>query len=367
VTGTKQLVWWCSFALAAGLTVASTSAHADAGSVRDESGTLTQKGNQASKAWWQERFAGSAAEITNYFGSGTFYSSGYHDPYVATAFYLKPTLKLGTKRELSVYGRAYVELEYTKVDNPEARRVNPLDSWLVLAARNLYTEARSKIRIGGIFRAILPTSYESRYSHLIVGLTAGLNANRSFEFGQPDPTGKKWNLALSLSSAFTKYLQTSKYRGSFAGDTTGCRLQQTAVSAGLVGGGADGGAASTSDHCGGPLNTNYGVTSAVNATLSRRRFSLSTTLIVINQFAYAVPDDAFGAVYGVSRGRSDVTWGLIALGYDITDHFGVSLGMSSYQPALDSTYSHPRFPFFDFSGPNANNYTQVFVGVSGTI
>ena len=47
---------------------------------------------------------------------------------------------------------------------------------------------------------------------------------------------------------------------------------------------------------------------------------------------------------------------------------GVSAGISSLQPALDSRYRYPRFPFFDLSGgANANNFTQFFVGVNGSI
>ncbi|HEX3695889.1 MAG TPA: hypothetical protein VH374_10905 [Polyangia bacterium] len=367
MTEQKQLFCWCSYVLAAGLFVSAGYARADGGTVRDDSNTLSLTSSTASKSWWQERFAGSSMEINNYFGSGSFYTSGYSDPYVATAFYVRPTIKLGTKRELTVWGRGYLEYEYTKPDNPNGRRYNPLDTWLGLSARNLYTEAHSKIRLAGLVRAILPTSFESRFQHMVVGLSAGLSVNRLFQFGTPDPAGKKWELAVSLGSAFTKFIQTSKYRGAFAGDSTGCLASNLNTSGGLVGAGSEGSAASSTDHCGGPLNTNFGFTSSLGAALIRRRVSLGVTMIVINQFAYAVPEDQFAATATINRGRSDFTWGLISLGYDITDHLGVSLGLSSYQPALDSTYNHPRFPFFDFSGPNANNFTQAFVGVSGTI
>jgi len=45
----------------------------------------------------------------------------------------------------------------------------------------------------------------------------------------------------------------------------------------------------------------------------------------------------------------------------------VSIGLSSLQPALDSRYRYLRFPFFDFSGANANNYTNVFASINGTL
>jgi len=43
-------------------------------------------------------------------------------------------------------------------------------------------------------------------------------------------------------------------------------------------------------------------------------------------------------------------------------------GLSSLQPALDSRYRSPRFPFFDLSGgANANNYTQVYFALDGVL
>src|SRR4051794_712746 len=72
------------------------------GLVRDQSGTLTAAPTDQKKTWWQQRFAGSYAELTTYVGSGTFYASGYRNPYVSNALYLRPTYQLGTKYDLSL-------------------------------------------------------------------------------------------------------------------------------------------------------------------------------------------------------------------------------------------------------------------------
>ena len=93
---------------------------------------------------------------------------------------------------------------------------------------------------------------------------------------------------------------------------------------------------------------------------------MSATAILINQFRYTAPADAFAAT-DVPLGRDDSTWGILAVGYEIRPHLGVAAGVSSLQPALDSRYRYPRFPFFDFAGTNANNFTQVFVNVNGTL
>jgi hypothetical protein len=335
------------------------------GAVRDTSGSLTTStADDANKTWLQQRFAGSIAEVTTYVGSGTFYTSGYHDPYVSNAFFFRPQYNLGTKYKLALAGRVYVEEEYTTPDQPNGRRFNPLDSFIYLNAKNLYTMPRAKVTFSGGVRASIPISYESRYAHLVTGLGVSLGANRVFEFGRPDAQGKRWNLSLTLGEGFMKAFRTSAIRGNFAGDTTGCR---TTGPAGYVGGPG----AAEDDRCGGPLSTSYTIMSSGAVALSRGRYSLSMSLIVLNDFKYTIDTNTYTMLVAnsnqVPTGRSDLTWGIISAGYDITDHFALSVGVASLQPALDSRYRYMRFPFFDFAGPNANNFTQVLVGVSGTL
>jgi hypothetical protein len=332
------------------------------GAARDQSGALTVKSTDTSKGWLEQKFAGSYAEVSNYVGSGTFYASGYHNPYVSTAIYLKPVYKLGTKRDLALSLRLYLETEYTQPDNPQARRFYPLDPWINLSARNLYTEPHSKIRFGAFGRVVIPVSYESRYANLLFGTAVGGSASRDFAFGRPDAEGKRWGVNLAFGSVFTKNLHSSVLRGNGPGDSTGCLsgpskpTQANAATPGAAG----------TDFCGGPLNTNFAFMNSLGATVTRGPWSASATVILINQFRYAAPIDAFAAT-DVPRGRDDLTWGLLAIGYDIRPHLGVGAGISSYQPALDSRYRYPRFPFFDFSSTNLNNFTQLFVNLNGTL
>ena len=108
-------------------------------------------------------------------------------------------------------------------------------------------------------------------------------------------------------------------------------------------------------------NTFYG-------QLARGKLSLAMTLLIQNSFNYAFPEDALAPGAAVPTGRTDTTWGIISLGYQYRPHVGFSLGVSSLQPALDSRYRYPRFPFFDLSGgANFNNYTQFFLSVNGTL
>ena len=335
------------------------------GAVRDQSGTLTTTSSEdAKKTWLQQRFAGSIVELDTYVGSGTFYASGYHDPYISNALFFRPQYVLGTKYKLSLAARVYLEEEYTTPDLTNGRRFYPLDTIFSLNAKNLYTMPRAKVTFLGSLRASIPTSYESQYAHLVTALGATVGATRAFELGRPDAQGKRWNLSLTYTQVGAKALRTSDLRGNFPGDTNGCRTTGTAGFAGSTGG-------AESDRCGGPLNTSYSLSETGLVALSRGRYSVAMQLIVINEFKYSIDADTYNMIVVQSnqapRGRSDFTWGLISLGYDITDHASLSLGVASYQPALDSRYQNLRFPFFDFEGPNANNYTQVFLGLGGTL
>jgi hypothetical protein len=336
------------------------------GAARDQGAALSATTTEANKSWLQKRFAGSYAELSTYIGSGTFYTTGYHDPYVSNALYLRPSYQLGTKYDLSLNARVYLEAEYTQPDNPNGRRFYPLDTWFFLAAKNLYTNPASKIKISGTFRTVLPTSYESRWAHMLFGAGAGVAASRGFEFGRPDAQGKRWELAVALGSVFTKYVRTSALRGDGPGESNGCRAPAVIPAGGALGPGGLPASAET-DRCGGPLSTSFSTMTSGNVSLGHGRYSLSTTLILINEFRYSVPNDVFTDPNAVPMGRADWTWGIIAAGYQLTDRFALSAGIASYQPALNSSYTAMRFPFFDFAGPNANNFTQVFVGVNGTL
>jgi hypothetical protein len=332
------------------------------GAAHDEAGGgLTAVPVETPKTPLEKRFAGTYAEFSTFVGSGTFYGH-YSDPYVSNALYLKPVYHLQTKRDLTLNARLYVEVEYTQPDNPEARRFYPLDPWFWLAAKNLYTEPRSRIRFGAQARMVLPLSYESRYQHLLAGVGLGGTATRESELGRPDSQGKRWGLALSLGVVFSKSFNSSVLRGNGPGDTNGCMSGPPATTEANA---AEPGVAN-SDRCGGPLNTSFSVLTAAGVTLTRSRWSAGASLYLINNFRYTAPADAFSST-NTPLGREDVTWGILSLGYEVRPHLGVAIGISSQQPALDARYRYPRFPFFDFSGTNADNFTQVFASLNGSI
>lgn len=332
------------------------------GAAHDETGALTATPTEAAgKTPLEKQFAGTYVEFDTFLGSGTFYRH-YSDPYISNALYLKPVYHLSTRRDLTLNARLYVEVEYTQPDNPQARRFYPLDPWFWLAAKNLYTEPRSRIRFGGQVRMVLPLSYESRYQHLLTGVGLGANATRESEFGRPDAKGKRWGLSVTLAFVGVKNFNTSVLRGTGPGDTNGCMNAPPATTEANA---AEPGAAS-SDRCGGPLNTSVSLLSAGSVNITRGRWAAGATLYVINNIRYTAPVDAFAAT-NTPLGREDLTWGILTLAYEIRPHVSVAVGLSSQQPALDARYRYLRFPFFDFSGTNANNYSQAFASIVGTI
>ncbi|MES1204510.1 MAG: hypothetical protein ABUS79_01110, partial [Pseudomonadota bacterium] len=272
---------------------------------------------------------------------------------------------LGTRFKLSANARIYAEQEFTQSDLPNGRKFNPYDIWLWLSAKELHVFQTPKIKVGGILRFVLPVSYESRYAHMVTGLAVGLTLSRAFEFGQDPAPERRWSLVTVYSSVFTKYVYSSNLRGNFPGDSTGCREYATggAASAGSTGGPT----ASESDRCGGSVNTNFALTNAGSVSLTHGKVSLSVILLVANAFRYRVSQNIAAMLDESDVGRLDNTWGIISINYAFTEHLGASVGLSSYQNALDSRYQRLRFPFFDFSGPNANNFTQAFVSLSGTL
>jgi hypothetical protein len=310
-----------------------------------------------------KKFEGSGLYLYSYIGSGTFYTSGYSNDYASLALFGLPTYDLGTRYKLALRARLIIEQELTQPDDRSGTRFHPFDPWIWLAADNLRTFERTKIRIGGTFRTVWPVAPESRYRHDVVTVGLGPNVNRTFEFGQVNDEARKWTLKVSYGLLFSKAFQTSNFRGSGPGDSTGCMAPGSPAASG--GGGGPSG--SSADTCGGPANTNFAFANSFALGLSRGKASLSLSLAIFNDFKHAFPADAVTADNAALTGRSDWTWGILAASYKLRPHLSVGLGISSYQPALDSRYRYPRFPYWDFAGANANNYSQIFLSVGGSL
>src|SRR5882672_4686795 len=93
-----QFAWFVAGLVGIAVLHAGGSARAQ-GAVRDQTGTVTATPtalpiDQTTKSWLERRFAGTFLDVSTYIGSGSFYTSGYRDPYVSNAFNFRPTLQL---------------------------------------------------------------------------------------------------------------------------------------------------------------------------------------------------------------------------------------------------------------------------------
>mgnify|MGYP001570243132 FL=1 len=85
-------------------------------------------------------------------------------------------------------------------------------------------------------------------------------------------------------------------------------------------------------------------------------------LLITNSFAYNsfAIDETSGTGASAGRGQRDTTWGTIDLSYSLTDNWGLSFGVTSYQSAKTSDGQSIRFPFFDFRSFADNNTSFYF-------
>jgi len=96
-----------------------------------------------------KKFEGSSVSLASYIGSGSFYTGYGSNSYASLALFGLPNYDLGTRYKLALRARIILEEELTAPDNPTGRRFAAYDPWLWLAADDLRTFERSKIRIGG--------------------------------------------------------------------------------------------------------------------------------------------------------------------------------------------------------------------------
>lgn len=303
---------------------------------------------------WLERFRGSSVGLTSAVGSGTLVANPYSDnPYVDTALSFRPVFSLDEHQSLSLsWGFSF---EYTQPDNAEGRRYVPEDVSLSYAHRSLWTNEATGLRLGGMARILLPTSYESRFNGTLFNALAGPTLSRSF-FGE--------KLSLSLASRFVKYFPRSPNRGLSRDDPRTDTGPAPAGSSFTL----------PSAYCrdeaafcsGGSLNANYAFHNTVSGSYALNdKLSLSASFGIRNVFKFAVPEEH--ADPDLPRvGRSDLTVGELSLSWQMLPRLGLSGGVSSTQPALTADNRALRFPLYDFVSP-ANNFTTWFLSLEATL
>ena len=325
---------------------------------------VTRSAGTAQPAGRFAKFAGSSVQLATYVGSGSFYVSGYRNPYASLAFYAGPSYDLGTRFKLAVNARMFIEEELTTPDNSTAQRFYVYDPWVWLAAQNLHTFERTKIRLGASCAACCRCRPRAATKHD--------RSARDRHRDQPrvrvrsvNDEARKWSFVSAgrPSSPSTSTRATSAATARATAPAAWHRQVARPTSARAV-----------------PRRPRPIVVAARQtpttpspntfvAGLTRGKVSGFVSLFITNSLKYGFPDDALhGRRRRPGRTRATPRGASSGLGYQVRPHVGVLDRIVEPSARARLTLSLPAVPLLRFlGGANANNYTQVFVSVNGTL
>ena len=205
------------------------------------------------------------------------------------------------------------------------------------------------IKVGTSLVAALPTSRASRFQTRVLALTPGLSLLK------PDLFGGR--LAILYAFGFTKNFN---------------RLTTSAVDAvnfpSLARPDGPELMSGQSDIATGLLNTAFSIRNTLSVTwLPAPRVAVGLTYVLYNNFKYTdFSNDAFTSANAKpGRGRSDLQWGLVSVGYtfDPDQRWTLSALAVTASPPWSADNTALRFPFFDFRS-TADNYTSLSLSVN---
>ncbi len=248
----------------------------------------------------------------------------------------------------------------TNVDSGAARLYDTVvgDTLLTVSWTPMRTEGARKpeawllpggIKLAASLAAALPTSRASRFQTRVLALTPGIALIK------PDLFGGR--LSVLYAFGFTKNFN---------------RLTTTAVDAvsfpGLARPDGPELVSGQSEIATGTLNTSFAIRNTVAVTwLPTPRIAVGLTYVLYNNFKY---NDFSADIYTAlnakpDRGRSDLQWGLVSVGYtpDPDRKWTLSALAMTASPPWSADNRTLRFPFFDFRS-SADNYTSLSLSVN---
>jgi hypothetical protein len=329
----------------------------------------------AATPWWAP--LGGRVVLDNVVGVGTFVPGRNTDnPYYASALTLTPSWALSESLSLNLYSLLTYEWTYlatpchpasgprasgapkqdcSDADGSDGNRFDQEDLQVGLQHSRLLE--LGPVIMGAQGLVALPTSRISRFTGNLFTLGAQGSANATF-----GPVAFYFNLSLRK----------------FFPSATAAVLEQAEVDAKRGDGLAIGNCASfRQSSC--LLLSGYVPTWRIGSDLTASitppplpELTISVTFGYYYTRRYGGPDDGLRAVTTDDEGApiadgvnaDDLTLGAIDLSYWLDDHFAVSLGTFSLQPARTADGKALRFPFYDFISP-ANNFTTWYL--SGTV
>lgn len=260
-----------------------------------------------------------------------------------------------------------------RCDYPQNHRWDPGDIWLTISNARIVTIPKVGINISPSIRFVLPTSKQSQYQTLQLGLTGGLRADRSF-------FGDKFGLSYTLLATknFHRFTSPVGQETSFgtADPQIGYSENYHLSNALAPGGGADPFNATSFSR-----NSSYGFTHIFGIDINPTdKLSFSILYILVDNFRYPWPDNDTITVNGqphdlqeagqkvaansgsnvLRQGHADSQIFWATVGYQALDWLNVSLSLITASPQRhpDGT---PRQPFLSV---DYNAFSQVSFGAT---
>jgi len=296
------------------------------------------------------RFGGTVT-FEQVLGLGTFVADTYaRNAYYGMLLSMRPRYYINKKMMLELNFSIQTELtsSYT-TSTTKKHQFMPSDTYLTFRYSGLLKEKYTGITFSPYIRLGFPSSYESRFRDQYLSMALAFDVTDMLAKG---------HLYLGYTFRFTKNF--NKYT-----TATVSTNDNYPVAVARLRGNEELGSNLIAT---GLQNTSFSVRNSIMASwLINPKWSLTFVLGIINSFTYnSYPKDQLASKYAKSgRGQRDSTFGVIDLTYQPWQHYGFSLGVSSYQPAKTADNKSFRFPFFDFSS-EANNFTNFYFDVFAT-
>jgi hypothetical protein len=300
-----------------------------------------------------------------------FYTNPYiNDPAWTMNLYLKPdyTFKVADQ---TLKFQVWETLSYSVIldkTSLTSQRTWWSDMRLSILDAKLYEEPNTHIKLNGFIRGSIPLSQASQFATLYTAITAGVGIKKSLY-------GFDLGLGVQAAKNFNKY-STVQYT---CGQSTTGPVAFDAAGNPIVG--YSNGICRPGDTTSTIEGVNISWSWAANGTVAYHftdKLSLSATLWYFSGYNYQVPfdgnssqiKDANGNFVAQSNGHVDGFWGITDLGYAITDHWSLDVGIwngasGNYGAPPETQQGHvPRNPFFD----NYNLYDwSMFFDITATL
>ena len=284
-------------------------------------------------------------------GTGTFVNPEMYSYFGATLSVVPRYVFLVRDVKLAVTLALRAAWEYTLPDNENGRRFSPDNTRLGLAAPGLYKNVPTGITFSPTIGLLIPTTPESWQAGLITRLSVGLALAR--------PTGK-FNFALTANGSRgffkTGASQVASQAPGGAGELNSFSARTSALGANEAFVGFFGWNTAWSVNLGG--NVSFQATDELSFIVGY------TYTRSWKYYGEAIrPDETLpkNATYG--SGQSEYTSTVVAVNYQLNDHYGISLSASNAlqaprSPGAGGAVGHFRFPFFATDNA-AENTTSI--------